>query len=76
MDPATGRRWPSRKRFLSEVYRHSLPISAAVWHAWASSADFAAPLHQRLMRLGLEPPACDALTLQRHLINSRVHLDI
>jgi ATP-binding cassette subfamily B protein len=61
MDPAIGRRWPSRKRFLNDVYRHSLPLSAAVLRAWASSTDFAAPLHQRLMRLGIAPRECDRL---------------
>ncbi len=61
MDPATGRRWPLRKRFLGEVYRHSLPMSAAVWRTWAGLTDFASPLHQRLQRLGLETQECDAL---------------
>ncbi len=61
MDPATGRRWPWRKQFLNEVYRHALPVSATVWRTWAGSTDFAAPLRQRLMRLGLEPRECDGL---------------
>ncbi len=61
MDPATGRRWPSRNRFLNEVYRHARPVSATLWRAWAGSAEFINPLHQRLIHLGLAQHECDRL---------------
>jgi len=54
MDPAVGRRWLTQKRFLSDVYRHTLPFAAAAWRAWAGSAGFRAPLHHRLAQLGLD----------------------
>lgn len=61
MDPATGRRWPSRQRFLSDVYHHSQPMSAAAWRTWAGSPGFVLPLRQRLARLGLETSESDRL---------------
>lgn len=57
MDPTVGRRWLTRKRFLGDVYRHTLPFSAAAWRAWAGSAGFRVPLHYRLAQLGLDEPA-------------------
>lgn len=53
MDPATGRRWPTRDRLLTEVYAHSTTVPAAVWHEWACSDDFVRPLSSRLRRLGV-----------------------
>jgi ATP-binding cassette subfamily B protein len=57
MDPATGRRWLSQARFLHEVYRHTLPIAAEDWRAWATSAGFLLPLRQRLDQLGITAEA-------------------
>ena len=57
MDPATGRRWPTRKRFIDELYIHTLPISAATWRAWASMETFLASLRRRWALLGLGGPA-------------------
>ena len=54
MDPAVGRRWLTQKRFLRDVYRHTLPFSATAWRAWAGSAGFREPLHHRLGKLGLD----------------------
>ena len=53
MDPATGRRWSTHKRFLAEVYRYTLPFSATTWRTWAASEGFIAPLEQRLGDLDL-----------------------
>ena len=53
MDPASGRRWFTQKRFLDEVYRHTLPVSAAAWREWAGSAGFCDPLRYRLDSLGI-----------------------
>jgi ATP-binding cassette subfamily B protein len=43
MDPATGRRWPSWKRFQEELYIHTFPVSAQAWHDWAGTDGFLAP---------------------------------
>ena len=48
MDPATGRRWVSCRRFLDELYVHSLAVSAADWREYAGSAAFIGPLRPRL----------------------------
>lgn len=61
MDPATGRRWLTTKRFLHEVYRHTLLVSAAAWRAWAGLAGFCEPLRHRLGSLGLDAPATERL---------------
>jgi ATP-binding cassette subfamily B protein len=53
MDPGTGRRWLSRRRFLGELYIHRQPIDATDWRDWAASPGFCEPLRQRLMRLEL-----------------------
>lgn len=55
MDPATGRRWVPRQRFLEELYLHTHPVPAADWHEWATSDGFCAPLRQRLLALIGEP---------------------
>jgi ABC-type bacteriocin/lantibiotic exporter with double-glycine peptidase domain len=53
MDPALGRRWISRQRFLEEVYAHTFPISARYWREWAGSDQFLRPLRRRLENLSL-----------------------
>ncbi|MFQ5351031.1 MAG: cysteine peptidase family C39 domain-containing protein, partial [Thermoanaerobaculia bacterium] len=53
MDPATGRRWPTSRRFLSELYIHQLPVPAAAWHEWAGGDESRAALTARLDRLGV-----------------------
>jgi ABC-type bacteriocin/lantibiotic exporter with double-glycine peptidase domain len=54
MDPSIGRRWLTHKRFLADVYRHSMPFPVEAWRHWAGSEAFCVPLRQRLMDLGLE----------------------
>ena len=51
MDPAVGRRWVTGRRFLDELYQHTLAVPAADWRAWAGSAEFLSPLQQRLAEL-------------------------
>ena len=53
MDPSTGRRWLSQRRFLGELYIHHRPVDATDWRDWAASSGFYEPLRQRLMRLEL-----------------------
>jgi ATP-binding cassette subfamily B protein len=51
MDPATGRRWPSWKRFQQELYIHSFPVPVQDWRAWAGSEGLLAPLRRRMADL-------------------------
>ncbi|XXX74930.1 ATP-binding cassette domain-containing protein [Sorangium sp. So ce134] len=52
MDPATGRRWLTRRQLEGELYQHELPLSAADFRAWAASDGFTRPLGRRLAWLG------------------------
>lgn len=61
MDPATGRRWSTQRRFLDEIYRYTVPFSAEEWRAWAETAGFVAPLHQRLTDLQLPTTTLEQL---------------
>ncbi|HTS46571.1 MAG TPA: cysteine peptidase family C39 domain-containing protein [Bryobacteraceae bacterium] len=53
MDPATGRRWTQRARFLSELYIHTMAVPAEDWREYAGSLDFLRPLRRRMVELGL-----------------------
>ncbi|XXY53704.1 ATP-binding cassette domain-containing protein [Sorangium sp. So ce269] len=52
MDPATGRRWVTRRQLQGELYLHDLSLPAADFRAWATSDGFTRPLHRRLAWLG------------------------
>lgn len=66
MDPATGRRWPSLKRFLNEIYIHTFPVPADAWREWAGSEGMLAPLRRRMADLKL-PPALQARLVEAAL---------
>ncbi|WP_299941448.1 ATP-binding cassette domain-containing protein [uncultured Microbulbifer sp.] len=51
MDPASGRRWPSARRFLDELHVHTLRLPPKDWRSWAGGADFIDPLCERMQRL-------------------------
>ncbi len=53
MDPATGRRWPLKSRFLEELYQHSYPVPVRAWRAWAGTEEFLGPLRTRIRNLGI-----------------------
>jgi ATP-binding cassette subfamily B protein len=53
MDPATGRRWLTVRRFLRDVYVHSMAVPAAAWREWAGSETGAAAIRHRMKRLGI-----------------------
>lgn len=53
MDPATGRRWLTSKRFLEEVYVHTMPVPAETWFEWAASEVFTRALERRLAEVGV-----------------------
>ncbi len=52
MDPATGRRWPSREQFLSTLHAHTQLAPLDVWKEWATSEKFLKPLRRKLADLG------------------------
>jgi ATP-binding cassette subfamily B protein len=54
MDPATGRRWPSWKKFTNEIYIHTFPVPVQAWREWAASSGMQLPLRRRLADLGVE----------------------
>ena len=56
MDPSTGRRWVPQRRFLDEVYRHTMTVPAQAWRDWAGSAGLCEPLRYRLTSVGLDAP--------------------
>jgi len=53
MDPATGRRWPTRQQMLNELYIHTIPAPASAWREWTETAEFVGAVCQRLAKLGL-----------------------
>ncbi len=61
MDPATGRRWVSARRFLAELYDHRLVVTAADWREWAGSAEARRSLGARLAAIGAPARQRDAL---------------
>jgi ABC-type bacteriocin/lantibiotic exporter with double-glycine peptidase domain len=53
MDPGTGRRWPTCRRFLNELYVHTQTLPAAAWRAWAETDEFLGALRRRWAPLGI-----------------------
>ncbi|MCK6446075.1 MAG: cysteine peptidase family C39 domain-containing protein [Planctomycetes bacterium] len=53
MDPATGRRYSTRRDFLDELHVHEMAIPLAAWCEWAASDDFLAALRRRMADLGV-----------------------
>ena len=53
MDPATGRRWVTTRRFLEDVYIHRTAVPAVAWREWAGSEISRATLLRRLSGLGI-----------------------
>src|SRR5215469_15352483 len=53
MDPATGRRWVTLRRFLEDLYIHTATVPAEAWREWAGSDLFQATLRRRLRDLGI-----------------------
>ncbi|MDQ3624710.1 MAG: ATP-binding cassette domain-containing protein, partial [Verrucomicrobiota bacterium] len=62
MDPASGRRWSSCRRFMREVYTHDFTLPAGYWREYAASEEFLGALHRRLTQLGLAAKAIARLT--------------
>lgn len=54
MDPGVGRRWPSRKQFVSSLHVHTQLASLSAWREWATSERFLLPLRRKLTCLGCD----------------------
>jgi ATP-binding cassette subfamily B protein len=52
MDPAIGRSWVRRSRFIKHIYNHETSVPADEWRSWAGSDEFLRPLRQRLAQIG------------------------
>lgn len=61
MDPAVGRRWPTREQFVSTLHVHTQLAPLSVWREWATSEKFLSPLRRKLTDLGC--PKRDAVRL-------------
>src|SRR5262249_61945054 len=46
-DPSTGRRWPTCRRVLDDLYVQTQPLPAAARRAWAASAECPGALRRR-----------------------------
>ncbi|HZO16811.1 MAG TPA: ATP-binding cassette domain-containing protein, partial [Polyangiaceae bacterium] len=53
MDPGTGRRWTTTASFLREMYKHTMPVPAAMWRDFAGGDEFLGALRRRLQELGV-----------------------
>ena len=65
MDPAAGRVWIDRQRFVETLYIHEQRAPLAAWEEWSQSETFTAGLKQRMRSLGVK----------RALWADRAHLD-
>jgi ATP-binding cassette subfamily B protein len=54
MDPGTGRRWPTSRRFLDELYVHTQEVPTTAWRAWAETDEFLGGLRRRWATLAIE----------------------
>jgi len=54
MDPGTGRRWPTCRRFLDELYVHTQPVPADALRAWAETDEFLGGLRRRWAALAID----------------------
>jgi ABC-type bacteriocin/lantibiotic exporter with double-glycine peptidase domain len=57
MDPASGRRWVSRRSVLEDLYEHVMTVPAPRFREWAASDDGLAIVRHRLERLGVSADA-------------------
>lgn len=61
MDPAAGRLFRTRRRFLKDVYIHRFPATRELAIQWLNAPAFLNPLRRRLADLGLASVAADDL---------------
>lgn len=61
MDPAVGRRFVRAGDLTRDLYRHTFPVPAAAWRAWAASDEVVGPLKRRWRALGVTEPVGERL---------------
>ncbi|WP_444920092.1 ATP-binding cassette domain-containing protein [Microbulbifer sp. CnH-101-G] len=61
MDPASGRRWPSARRFLDELHIHTMRVPPQGWRSWAGGKDFIDPLRERIGQLRISKSISEAV---------------
>jgi len=61
MDPSTGRRWPSCRRFFDELHEHTQTLPAEAWRVWAGTEEFLGALRRRWALLRLDAAETDQL---------------
>lgn len=59
MDPATGRRYATRREFVDELHVHEMAIPSSAWRAWSASDDFLSALRRRLADVGVSREQAD-----------------
>lgn len=64
MDPATGRRWQHKKKFLRDIYMHSQVVSAEDWTEWSLSEESLGPLAARMKELRIATSVGQQLVAQ------------
>jgi ABC-type bacteriocin/lantibiotic exporter with double-glycine peptidase domain len=64
MDPAAGRLWLPRRRFLESLYIHEQPVPTSLCEEWCASAVFTAGLKERMRTLHLPPQVWSDRALQ------------
>lgn len=57
MDPAVGRRWVRRERFLEDVFLHEERLPVSGWIEWASMESWRDAVLRRARRLGMQREA-------------------
>jgi ABC-type bacteriocin/lantibiotic exporter with double-glycine peptidase domain len=65
MDPAVGRVWVDRRRFLMSIYMHEQKVSRSSWEEWSESSEFTSGIEQRI----------SALKIVLRMWADRAHLD-
>lgn len=76
MDPAGGRVWIPRHRFLASLFVHEQTVPRAAWDEWSQSAAFTAGLRRRMRDLGVDTELwADRAHLDAALRLGRVLLD-
>jgi len=61
MDPSTGRRWVRNEQLQADALRHHMSLPAADWRAWAAGSENTQAQRGRMLGLGAEAAAAQAL---------------
>ncbi|MCB1682911.1 MAG: cysteine peptidase family C39 domain-containing protein [Pseudomonadales bacterium] len=65
MDPARGRSWMRKDRFITTLYQHQIQVPAEDWQEYARSSEFLAALNERLQLIGFSAAEAAKLVEQQ-----------